>query len=357
MGDKYLDTTVTVAISEDRQTDLATYSRDDADFLGARMDNAPFPVPTPEYIDDSDQIGAGDEDRAGTELRLHRWPPFRIPVSGKANTQMAARLLLRGAGGTVTNAVVSAGAVWDASAGMQKKSEGTTPVATTMVSEDGGRRFLWPSMLVNSFGLIFSGGDPVRFESELINLGGFVPLGDIVGGFTMPEAEEYEYMHPAGCRVTFNDGVPRDYAATGRLISGRAYFTNNIDVPTLPGDTPFADNDYATGTISKYANRGPRGFEAGIQIYGDDTDFDELSYILNRTPLANLTYLFRGDKITATHYHELEVVAPLVQLRTIGRGNFNGFATLNLDFFVKPDPVTGRRFLFRVRNDGGVTFN
>ena len=66
--------------------------------------------------------------------------------------------------------------------------------------------------------------------------------------------------------------------------------------------------------------------------------------------------IFRGDKINTTDYREVELKAPFCKLRSITAGTFNDFATWNLNFLVRTDPVSGSRFINRVRHSAGLTY-
>jgi hypothetical protein len=350
---KFLYQDIVAALSLDREPAVNTPFDESADFVGVRMNVTTPPTPELEFIDDSDQVGTGDGDEGGDDQRAGYWQPRRIPVGGKLNTELAGRLLLRGAGGAVTTTVVTASQSWDSVAKMQTKDEGRTPVLSTLVT-DLAAGFMWPSMAVGSFFINSSGQDPVTFESELINPARWRKLTDFPS-LVIPEPEDYFFMHPAGVSATYNDGIARDFAADGRLISTRVGFTNNIVVQGLPGDGFHTANTPSSGAYAREMHRTRRAHEATIQIY-QDTGYNELDTLIANLDVTSLVFKYRGDKINSTDYREVEVKAPLCKLRGITAGTFNDFATWNLNFRVRRDPVSGSRFVNRVRHAAGLTY-
>src|ERR671927_271927 len=169
-----------------------------ADFEQARF-NAMMP-PVPSIVKTPDQM-VGDGTERSRKLRKGWWTPVQIPIGGRLNTHIAARLGSRCLGGARSVVPVTAGHSYDNIALTQTKSLGRNQVLSTMAFLLGGYDFLIPSLGVQTFSITFNEERDVDFSATLINTGYNLRLDDValmgldigaVGGGAPPT---YHLMH------------------------------------------------------------------------------------------------------------------------------------------------------------------
>ncbi len=340
---------VEVAISKIVETAINTPQSVGTNFVGALMSATPPPTPQANLITDDGMVGDGNE--WGDDQRLDYWQPATPSIGGQLNTEIAGRLLLRGLGGTVSDAAVTASTSYDHSAAMQSKAQGRTPKLSTLLMALGGADFMWPSMAVNEWQASFSGVDPVQFTAALMNTGFWRDLSVDFPSLAIPAPGAYHYMYPVQTSVIFNDGSVVDYASDGRLLAGSIGFSNGIVVRGLPGDSLLTAGAPRSGAYARDIHRGQRDATASLRVSLDE-NFAEFTKYKSQADITGLTYLFRGDLIGAgPDYYEVEVRMPRCKIKSVVIEGDGDDAAIAIEFWRRRDTVSGGLLTARVRND------
>lgn len=323
-----------------------------AEFVGMLMDGFMPPLPKPQILTDEDQIGDGNE--WGEKLRIGWWLPQQLNYNAKLNTENALRFMLRGLGGTIVDAAVTAAASYDHTGIMQTRAQGRVPKLSTIGYLLGGYDFLHASMAVNSWDITWEGNNEPKIAVQLVNTGYHLHINDVAPAIVPPDPETHHYIHPNTINVTFNDGSVIDLGAEGRILGGSCGLTNNIVVKQMPQD-PWLDltaaNPRKTGAYARDIHRGKREAAPTARVSLED-DLNEWLMLRDGTILTSLEYVFGSDDLIGVteEYFEIAVKYPRLQMFAVDENPDGEDAALALTFRPKKDLVSGGLVTVRGRN-------
>jgi hypothetical protein len=166
---------IQIAMSDTPETGINTPYTLAADFESILCDQVVPVIPNLNVINDSDQVGDGTE--FAKNPRPYNWSASQVTLASKLNTEWNARMLKRFLGGTVTDSVVSAGAVWDHSIVMQLRTQ-RIPQLTTLAMILGGADVILSSMAVNAWEISQARAEEPRCSVELMGSGHHTRLSD-----------------------------------------------------------------------------------------------------------------------------------------------------------------------------------
>lgn len=196
----------------------------------------------------------------------------------------------------------------------------------------------------------FGGDEPPQYALSLINTGySFTRLQDLDPAIVPPAIETYHHVHPDAVEATFNDGVPRDLAGDGRLISGQCGINNQITVQPLPKDPFRVAGNRSTGSYAREMRRHKRVYTPTLKAFMDE---DLADFVISRdnTDITSLKYKFIGDPIGASNYnHEVEYHYPLSTL-TITSDPEQTAAGVGMAFDIDREDAVGGVCILRIRN-------
>jgi hypothetical protein len=240
---------------------------------------------------------------------------------------------------------------------MMPKSAGRFPKMTSIgfLNAGNGYDFLFPAA-VAKFGISFEGENDVAFQADMMTPGYFQRIGTLTPGAgvlvpgTVPAAPDHHLMHPAGTKVTFSDGLTRDYGADGDLISGSCSFDNQMKYRPLINDPFYDPTDRRKGAYARDIHHGDRVPMATLKV-AMTSDQRQWALAQAGTDITNLTFLFRGeDKIGASpEWYEFEWVYPLCEIEGVDADTDGDDLAVTMRFYPKADPVTGSYVVQRVR--------
>ena len=357
MGYPFIQEDVTVIYSTAPQTNINTMVEetvDDTKYKVALVDAFPGVVPNGEMVDDSSQVGDGSE--FPRFVRLYRWG-LSFNLSMLLNTELALVLIKRAFGGTVTNAVVTAGLVWDHTVPFQNaRTQGRVPQATTFVIPMvGGQDFVCGDMFVQSVQITQQGDARPTATFALAGTGYHKRIRDYVTPLALPDPDtdtpEHHYFHGGMLGFTLNDGSVEDFAGQGWLDSYQFDMQNTLQFRRAPGDGFLVAGDVRSGSYSRSVIHGKR--TAGVQFQKLlDDDLPEYEWLRNNTLITGLSITNVGDIIETTHKWELEIIVPASQLQSTSPSTNNNFLTVNNNLMALKDSVT--LGLAKVRGRNGL---
>lgn len=317
-----------------------------ADFKGGLVNAFMPPLPTLSKFKPG-EIGAGNE--FGQKGRNGYWQPTDLPFAGEINTEITADVACHAFGGTITNTAVTAASSYDHFVALQTKAQGREPKKRTVGFDLGGYDILFASMAVDAFEITFGGETPPVWSSTLRNAGHFLHADALTPLIVPPTPPTYNRMHPAAVKATFNNGGVIDFAADGRLISGRCGMRQDIAARYRPG-TFRISGDRTSGAHANVLTRSKRVYVPELRVSLGD-DLADFVTSRNNTDITSLKYLFVGGLIGATSdSYEFEITYPLstVSVQTELDNNEGALvATFDID---RSDAAGGAIAALRVRN-------
>jgi hypothetical protein len=330
------------------QTDVHTPRTLTAEFKGALVNQMMPPLPKVGKIK-NDMVGGATEN--ARKSRNNYWLPMDFPLVQQLNTESSGDWAKRAFGGTVTDTVVSAGAVWDHTVPLQTKAQGRVPFLTTLGFLLAGYDFLLADCAFNSVDISFGGDGVPQASFGVRNTGhSFTRLRDLDPALVPPSPPTYNVVHPVGVNVTFNDGVSRNLGGLGRLVGGRCGIDQAVNVKPRPTyDALRVAGDRRSGAIAKIIERGKRNFAPSAKVILD-ADLAEWVTARDLTDCTNITFFFGGDPIGATAFnHEFEIKYPLGTLEVDSDTEGEDGAVM-LSWDVDREDAVGGIAILRVRN-------
>ena len=350
MGNEYIQEDVQILYSSAPQSAVNTPITVGASFKSALVDAFPPTFPTPQFVDDSDQVGDGSE--FPRWVRLYRWG-IGFSLGMKLNTELALVLIARALGGTITNTVVTATTSWDHLVIMQKRSQGRIPKATTfLLPLIGAADFLLADIFVNSFTISQTGDAMPTVQFQLVGTGLHAkPHGVTSLPNPITDTPVHHYFHGAALGFVLNDGSVRDLSSDGRNLSWSLDFQNNIVISNRVGDSFMTAGDLASGAYSKNVIHGKRRTVLNYRDTLGDT-LNQWSWLINTTALTGIALLNKGmDKINVTDRYELEMRVPIGQLNALGGTQDNNILALDNGILALKDVTSEGLLTARGRND------
>lgn len=312
------------------------------------QDEAPFVVINPEFVDDFDQVGSGSEH--ASDQRIDYWQQPTITITGKVNFQTAARLFLRGLGGTVAATAVTGNVLaTDYTAIMQPKIN-RTPKFTTLGQLLGSANYRFADMMVNAYSLSQTGTQPPKFTAELMGTGNHEELtSSIITTEGQPTSDTHSYVHGAAIGYTFNDGSVVNLPADGTLLGWSLGFSQNGIIKRLPGDPFLTAGDKSSGAFPRYIKRGNRTATSQVKMFLDST-FRARTQLKANTWLTSLSLILSGFRIPGTTVdYEMEYKMARAKFMSVAGDTEDADAALTVAHKVFPDTVTDSLVSGRVR--------
>lgn len=304
-----------------------------------------FVLPKLEKRSDANRQGMN----APTHLCNHYWKPGEYGFADDAETDVPARLFRRGLGGSVTDTVVSAGAVWDHTFPILQPQIGNILPSFGMASLLGAASYLLHGCMVDSFKVSQKGDDRARFEAGIINSGKFTNPHGLT---SLPELAAPPCMDSFRTTVKYTDADGStiiDLGALGKMIEWSVEHKNNIKT----NKRRIGDTIQTVGTAGSGAHvrQLPRGkYETMIQMIVDFVDLTDWTKSVQNEALTNLKFTLIGPIITAAYRHEFEIIVPSFMFDSVDTGDDDGDAATPINVVALQDSVSKGTITGRIRN-------
>lgn len=312
-------------------------------FLGSQ--NPSFLLPKMEKVNDANRAGVN----APTHLCNTYWAHGEIGAQDDVDTDNSARLFRRALGGTVTDTVVSAGAVWDHTFAILSPQVGDVLPSFSVASLLGAASFLFAGAMVDRFKVSQKNSDRVQYESDIVTSGKFTNPHGLT---SLPAFVSPACMDGFRTTITYLDSdnvTTIDLGTLGKVIEWSVEHKNNIRRNKRRiGDT--IQTVASTGSAAHVRSM-PRGkYETAIQMMVDFADLTDWQKSVKNEQMTNLKFTVYGPIITGAYRHEFEIIVPLFSFDSVDAGEDEGDAATPINVIPLADPVTGGTITGRVRN-------
>lgn len=266
-----------------------------------------------------------DRGRNGSEFLANRcptyWPSPAFNISTDADFDTAARLMLRWAGGAVTDTTVLALLAGKHVAPMLVDADGLELPSFDLISVNnaasGDASFLYGGVVVGQFTLSQEGVNQAKAQFNLIGSGIHKRPHSVS---SLPSSPSFPCFRPFSY-FSYDNGDPVDLAAGCELRSWTVTGNNNVNPPADrctsdsaqdPGD-PTAAITAAAAAYNSQLTHGDRTLEGQFVVLLDSiAQYDD---IVNSTDITGLTIGVRGADLDPTGtpgvtFESLKIVVP-----------------------------------------------
>lgn len=348
-------------VSKRPETSFNTPYTAGADFLKATPDTPNIAIPQMEKRNDQGRAGS----RFAHKQCNTYWLPGAFSWQEDANFELAARLALRGVGGTVTPSTLVASTVYKHTAKMKAGSAGSQLPSSTVISvqEGTGASFLNAGVVVNAFEMSQEGTNPVRVAFEMLGSGKHKAPHAVT---SLPATPSFDCLQPSSILAYTDSGGTVDLAAGCRQRSWRIRVSNNHDPNNdrCNGDPKQDAGNYAASSgLSAAAylqklNAGDPVVEASITLTLDETSpLAEWIKMAENTALTNITFGAVGPIITGSFTYALKAIIPAGEFSAVQWVDSNGKAAITLTFIAFEDGTSDSAVTIEVINATATNFD
>jgi hypothetical protein len=304
-----------------------------------------FMLPSAEKVSDANRVGRN----FASHLCATYWTHPEVGIQDDVETDVPARLFRRGLGGSVTDTVVSAGAVWDHTFPMLNPQIGVDLPSFSIATLLGAASYLFSGCRVDSYRVSQEGSNRVQYEAGIVGSGKFAnPHGlTSLPGLAAPPCmdghrTEVSYVDPAAATVNLH--------TLGTLVSWFVELQNNLRRnKRRPGDPILT---VGSNGAAAHVRSMPLGQERAVNI-GLKLDFNDLTQWTNSIENAtctNLKFKVVGPIITGAYRHEFEIIVPSFSFEVVTPDEDEGDAAQTLNVIPFQDAVSAGAITGRIRN-------
>lgn len=336
-----------VAVSKTCESSFNTQETTAGNYEWLPTTNPFFILPKAEKTSDAGRTGRN----AASHLCNTYWTPTQISVKDDVDTNVPARLLRRGLGGTATPTLVATG-VYDHEGAILPPQVGDILPSFNILSVLGAADYLLAGLMVNKMKFSQKNADRVQHETDIVGSGKFVnPSG--ITPFPSLAATPCMDGHKVKVEYTDSDGSTRISLSTlGSIVEWMIEHDNKIRTNRRRTGDPVQT---VNGASAAYVRKMPRGkYETKAQMV---LDFVDLAYWLKSVKneqLTNFTVTIPGQKIATVasvdYFNEFELIIPVFSFDSPDTGEDEGDATTPINIIPLEDPVTKGTLKYRIRN-------
>ena len=335
-----------LAISKTCESSFNTPETVAANYQDLPTTEAFFVLPKVEKVSDAARIGRN----AATHLCNTYWQHTEATIKDDLNSGVAASLVRRGLGGTVTPVLVAAG-VYDKTFAILPPQVGSILPSFNIVAQLGAADFLLSGMMTDKLKFSQKGADRVQYESNVVGSGKFLnPSGIVIPAPV--DVPCFDGFRTVVKYMTEGKGATVNLSDLGKLLEWSLEHDNKIQRNKRRTGDPIQT---VSGASAAHVRRQPRGkYETKGQILLDFDDLNDWINSVKNAILEDLSFLTQGTKIAnvagTDYYNEVEIIVPKFSFDSPDTGNDSGDATTPIGIVPLEDPVTKGTFKMRVRS-------
>jgi hypothetical protein len=312
-------------------------------------------VPSRENIPD-EMVGDGNYNPQ--QGKPSYYDPQAIPYAGLLHSTTSERLLRVWNGGVATPTENTTEGTFDYD--IVQLEPGEPPMTINWIDLEGGAKWLFGDVFVQTFSIQQSGSAEPTFSAELSNGGHFAEIADTnIDVADIEDADSYKRFDGKRTTVSFVIGATTYNLVTEkRLIDLSVQGNQNVQVEQMIGDLPIDAANPCEGGYTQNIFIGRRtlgSVSVNLKAYLKDT-FPEFTSWKPNTKVTSLTIVFSTCETigATTHHEEIEIKIPVAQFNL--RGDTNGdFRAYNIEFqAIDGDPVSKSLVLTRIRRVGDL---
>lgn len=303
-----------------------------------------FILPKVQKVTDGARVGRN----APTHVCNEYWSPAQVSLKDDIETGVPGRLFRRALGGTPTDTVVSAGAVWDHTFAILPPQTGSILPSCNIISVLGAASFLLHGMMVDRIKFSQKAAQRGQYEADLVGSGKFTNPHGIA---SLPALANTQCLDGFRTTITYldSDGLTTiDLSSLGKWIEYMVEYKNNIRTDKRRAGDPIQTVN--TGSAAHVRSM-PRGkSETNIQIVMDFNDLTDWQKSVKNEQLTDLKITHYGPIITGAYRHEFEIIVPLFSFDSPDTGDDEGDAATPINIIALEDPTTKGTIKGRIRN-------
>lgn len=303
-----------------------------------------FTLPKLEKVSDANRVGVD----APTHLCSTYWGHGELSLKDDVETDVPARLFRRALGGSVTDTVVSAGAVWDHTFAILPRATSDVLPSFSLASILGAASFLLSGCMIDRFKVSQKNSERVQHETDIVTGGKFTNPHGLT---SLPSLAETACMDGFRTAIQYTDSDGStivDLATLGRVIEWMVEHKNNIRRNKRRIGDPIQTVSTGAGA---YVRSMPRGkYETAIQMTVDFVDLSDWTKSVKNEVLTNLKFKVVGPIITGVYRHEFEIIVPKFGFDSPDTADDEGDASTPINIIPFADPVSGGTITGRIRN-------
>lgn len=342
-------------VSKLPETSFNTAYTAGADYAKVATQNPIVLIPEMEKANDAGRAGNGHE--FATYICNRYWLGSSLGLQDDVNFDVAGRLLLRGAGGTVTDSVASAGVAWKHAAPMLPIASGLQQPSFDVISELGGASFLLYGAVVERFRLSQDLANAPQFQCDIITSGKHKSPHAVT---SLPATPNVTQCLKARSSVTWTDsGGARNFSSGSCAL--RSWFCEVVNnhqptndrcsgdteqIPSVPGTT---SGNGAAAYLSKLTH-GDRVVTAQIVILLDST-LPEFVKMAENEVITDVTFSALGPDLAAGVPARLTMILPNARISSLQEVDSNGKAALAINLLALYDATALGNLETEVVND------
>jgi hypothetical protein len=305
-----------------------------------------FLLPKLEKTSDANRVGQD----APTHLCNTYWSHGQVGLTDDVETDVPARQFRRTLGGSVTDTVVSAGAVWDHEFAILPRATSDFLPSFNVATLLGAASYLLAGCRMERFKVSQKNADRVMYEGDILTGGKFTNPHGLT---SLPNLGDTACMDGFRTKIEYTDSDGStlvDLSSVGRVVEWSVEHVNNHRQNKRRVGDPI--QTVASTGSGAYVRNMPRGkYATNIQMIVDFVDLAEWTKAVKNEVLTNLKFTVIGPVITGSYRHEFEIIVPKFSFECPDTGDDEGDAVTPINIIALKDPVTLGTIKGRVRNN------
>ncbi|MCC6328996.1 MAG: hypothetical protein IT174_10800 [Acidobacteria bacterium] len=307
-----------------------------------------FVLPKLEKTSDADRVGQD----APTHLCNTYWSHGEIGLRDDAETDVPARLFRRALGGSVTDTVVSAGAVWDHTFAILPRAASDFLPSFSVATLLGSASFLLAGCMIDRFKVSQKNSERVQHETDILSGGKFTNPHGLT---SLPSLVDTACMDGFRTNIQYTDSdgsTTVNLTTAGKVIEWMVEHKNNIRRNKRRTGDPIQTVSSSAGA---YVRSMPRGkYETSVQMVIDFVDLTEWTKSVQNAVFTNMKITVVGPIITGIYRHEFEIIIPKFGFDSPDTSDDEGDAATPINIIPFKDPTSGGTITGRIRNAQGT---